>query len=148
VAHSQTDQPIAPPSLREVEQEIEERRESHERSIAAAQRRLQELHQRARAATERLRLAKEAKPGSREVEVEQPADRHEEHSLPVPEEKHLKINEVTAEELHLEGLSVIQAIRFVAQRDRMGGFRSIDDVEQIEGIPYDTLLDIKTRSTA
>lgn len=47
----------------------------------------------------------------------------------------IDLNSVTFETLRSLGFSVTQAKRFIAQRDRLGGFRSIDQVDGLPGFP-------------
>jgi DNA uptake protein ComE-like DNA-binding protein len=54
---------------------------------------------------------------------------------------------VTFEQLRGENLSVTQATRLLAHRERLGGFGSVDDLDQVAGFPQDVLADLKSRST-
>jgi DNA uptake protein ComE-like DNA-binding protein len=54
---------------------------------------------------------------------------------------------VTFEQLRTEGLSVTQATRLLAHRERLGGFNSVDDLDQVAGFPEDVLADLKSRAT-
>jgi DNA uptake protein ComE-like DNA-binding protein len=59
----------------------------------------------------------------------------------------LDLNLVTFEQLRSQNLSVTQATRLLAHRERLGGFTSIDDLDQVPGFPPDLLAEIKSRST-
>jgi len=54
---------------------------------------------------------------------------------------------VTFEQLREQSLSVTQATRLLAHRERLGGFQSVDDLDQVAGFPEDLLADLKSRST-
>ena len=59
----------------------------------------------------------------------------------------IDLNAVTFEQLRERNLSVTQATRLLAHRERMGGFRSVDDLDQVAGFPQDLLVDLKSQST-
>ena len=44
-------------------------------------------------------------------------------------------------------MTVTQATRVVAYRDRQGGFESVDDLDAVPGFPKDLLAEIKIRLT-
>jgi hypothetical protein len=54
----------------------------------------------------------------------------------------LDLNTVTFEQLRAENLSVTQATRLLAHRERLGGFQSVDDLDQVAGFPEDVLTDM------
>ena len=59
----------------------------------------------------------------------------------------LDLNVVTFEQLRAQSLSVTQATRLLAHRERLGGFKTVDDLDQVAGFPQDLLEDLKGRST-
>ena len=59
----------------------------------------------------------------------------------------INLNSVTFEQLREQNLSVTQATRLLAHRERLGGFHSVDDLDQVAGFPGEVLADIKARST-
>ena len=59
----------------------------------------------------------------------------------------VNLNTVTFEQLRGENLTVTQATRLLAHRERLGGFQSVDDLDQVAGFPGDLLEDLKRRST-
>lgn len=59
----------------------------------------------------------------------------------------IDLNTVTFEQLREQNLSVTQATRLLAHRERLGGFKTVDDLDQVAGFPQDLLEDLKTRST-
>jgi DNA uptake protein ComE-like DNA-binding protein len=59
----------------------------------------------------------------------------------------IDLNSVTFEQLRGQNLSVTQATRLLAHRERLGGFQSVDDLDQVAGFPTDLLADLKSRST-
>jgi len=59
----------------------------------------------------------------------------------------MNLNTVTFEQLREQNLSVTQATRLLAHRERLGGFKSVDDLDEVAGFPQDLLVDLKSRST-
>ena len=59
----------------------------------------------------------------------------------------INLNSVTFEQLRSQNLSVTQATRLLAHRERLGGFSSVDDLDQVPGFPADVLADLKSRAT-
>ncbi|MGB7684854.1 MAG: helix-hairpin-helix domain-containing protein, partial [Solirubrobacterales bacterium] len=59
----------------------------------------------------------------------------------------IELNSVTFEQLREQNLSVTQATRLLAHRERLGGFSSVDDLDQVAGLPGDLLVDLKRRAT-
>ena len=59
----------------------------------------------------------------------------------------IDLNSVTFEQLRTENLSVTQATRLLAHRERLGGFQSVDDLDQVAGFPQDLLEDLKRRAS-
>ena len=59
----------------------------------------------------------------------------------------INLNTVTFEQLRAEDLSVTQATRLLAHRERLGGFTSVEDLDQVAGFPADVLADLKSRAT-
>ena len=59
----------------------------------------------------------------------------------------INLNTVTFEQLREQNLSVTQATRLLAHRERLGGFKSTDDLDQVAGFPGDLVADLKSRST-
>jgi competence protein ComEA len=58
----------------------------------------------------------------------------------------IDLNTVTFEQLRERHLSVTQATRLLAHRERMGGFSSVDDLDQVAGFPTDLLAQLKSQS--
>ena len=58
----------------------------------------------------------------------------------------IDLNAVTFEQLREHNLSVTQATRLLAHRERMGGFKSVDDLDQVAGFPQDLLVQLKSLS--
>ena len=54
---------------------------------------------------------------------------------------------MTFEQLRANSLSVTQATRILAYRERMGGFNSVDDLDEVPGFPSDFLAEFKGRVT-
>jgi DNA uptake protein ComE-like DNA-binding protein len=59
----------------------------------------------------------------------------------------IDLNSVTFEQLREQNLSVTQATRLLAHRERLGRFQTVDDLDQVAGFPSDLLSDLKNRST-
>jgi DNA uptake protein ComE-like DNA-binding protein len=57
----------------------------------------------------------------------------------------LPLNEATFEELRGLGLSVTQSARVIAYRDVRGGFESLDELDEIPGLPKETRADLRQR---
>jgi DNA uptake protein ComE-like DNA-binding protein len=58
----------------------------------------------------------------------------------------IDLNTVTFEQLRESNLSVTQATRLLAHRERMGGFKSVDDLDQVAGFPADLLVQLKSQA--
>jgi len=59
----------------------------------------------------------------------------------------MNLNTITFEQLREQNLSVTQATRLLAHRERLGGFKSVDDLDQVAGFPVELLEELKTRAT-
>jgi len=59
----------------------------------------------------------------------------------------IELNTVTFEQLRAQGLSVTQATRLLAHRERVGRFQSVDELDEIAGFPREFAEDLKRRST-
>jgi DNA uptake protein ComE-like DNA-binding protein len=59
----------------------------------------------------------------------------------------INLNTVTFEQLREQNLSVTQATRLLAHRERLGQFQSVDDLDQVAGFPEELVEDLKRRST-
>jgi competence protein ComEA len=57
----------------------------------------------------------------------------------------ISLNAATFEQLREHGLSVTQATRVLAYRERLGGYNSVDDLDEVPGFPGDFLEDFKRR---
>jgi len=68
-------------------------------------------------------------------------------STPEHSASRINLNTVTFEQLRAENLTVTQATRLLAHRERLGGFQSVDDLDQVAGFPGDLLEELKKRST-
>jgi DNA uptake protein ComE-like DNA-binding protein len=87
--------------------------------------------------------ASAAEPSTEEAE---PVDAGPETLGESDEDGPLSINEATYAELRRLGLSVAQTGRLLAYRERIGGFKSVDDLERITGLPRGILDELKRRS--
>ncbi len=59
----------------------------------------------------------------------------------------LDLNEATFEELRNLGLSVTQSARVIAYRDVRSGFESLDELNEIPGLPKETRTDLRKQVT-
>jgi capsular polysaccharide biosynthesis protein len=67
-------------------------------------------------------------------------------SAPPPEpDGTVDLNEVTYEELRALDLTMTQATRLLAYRDRRGGFSSLSDIDEVPGFPEYVREDLKRR---
>ena len=66
---------------------------------------------------------------------------------PGPSGGEIQLNTVTFEQLRAQNLSVTQATRLLAHRERLGRFSSVDDLDQVAGLPQELLDELKKRST-
>ena len=57
----------------------------------------------------------------------------------------MDLNEATFEQLRGLGFSAAQANRVIAYRDRLGGYRSVDDLETVPGIQRDFVRKLEGR---
>ena len=62
-----------------------------------------------------------------------------------PSSDQLDVNNASYEDLRELGLSVTQTGRVLAYRERVGGFKSLDDLDAIPGFPRSFLTDFKQR---
>jgi competence ComEA-like helix-hairpin-helix protein len=69
-----------------------------------------------------------------EAEAEAPADR-------------INLNTASFEELRDLGFSVTQATRVITYREREKGFKSVDDLADVPGMPPDLLGEVKDKLT-
>ena len=58
----------------------------------------------------------------------------------------IELNNVSFEQLRAHGLSVTQATRLLAHRERLGRFQSIDELDEIPGLPREFAEDLKRRA--
>jgi DNA uptake protein ComE-like DNA-binding protein len=82
-----------------------------------------------------------------EPEPSQPLAAAPEPAAPASGGGEVNLNSVTFEQLRGQNLSVTQATRLLAHRERLGGFSSVDDLDQVAGFPEDVLADLKSRAT-
>lgn len=59
----------------------------------------------------------------------------------------IDLNSATFEDLRDADLSVTQATRILAYRERFGGYRSVDDLEKVPGFPDDLIESLRGRIT-
>jgi DNA uptake protein ComE-like DNA-binding protein len=98
---------------------------AYDERIAEMQRQLERFEQAARQATERLAASTT---GGRSDETGR-----------------LELNTVTVEGLRGLGLSITQAARIVTRRDATGGFGSLDELDEVPGIPSEQRAALRER---
>jgi competence protein ComEA len=59
----------------------------------------------------------------------------------------INLNTVTFEQLRESDLTVTQATRLLAHRERLGRFGSVDELDEVPGFPQEVLDDLKRRSS-
>jgi len=59
----------------------------------------------------------------------------------------LNLNQATYEQLRRLKLSVTQTGRVLAYRDRVGGFKSLDELDDIGGFPRAVVAELKLKLT-
>ena len=65
-----------------------------------------------------------------------------------PAGRTLDANKATFEQLRGLGMTVTQATRLIAYRERAEGFKSVDDFDTIPGFPKPLLEELKKKLTA
>ena len=61
--------------------------------------------------------------------------------------KLIDVNEATFEQLRDLGMSITQATRVIAYRERQDGFESLDDLDSIPGLPQTVMAELKESLT-
>jgi len=61
--------------------------------------------------------------------------------------KLINVNEATFEQLRDLGMSVTQATRVIAYRERQDGFESLDDLDSVPGFPKAMMAELKESLT-
>jgi DNA uptake protein ComE-like DNA-binding protein len=68
-------------------------------------------------------------------------------TAPEPPDSVVDLNKVDFDQLRRQDFTVAQATRLLAHRERQGGFRSVDDLDHLEGFSYEAIVDLKGRSS-
>jgi DNA uptake protein ComE-like DNA-binding protein len=126
--------------------------------IAQAEQRASEAEHRAREAVDRIaelvkphgdeRSSQDAPPepeAGREQQAPEPEPRREEQ--PSAPEGALNLNQATYDDLRRLKLSVTQTGRVLDYRETLGGFKSLDQLDDISGLPRDLLTELKRQLT-
>lgn len=58
----------------------------------------------------------------------------------------IELNTASFEQLRAQGLSVTQATRLLAHRERVGRFHSVDQLDEVPGFPREFAEELKRRS--
>jgi len=123
---------------RQLAQETERARGEAEERIRNAERRLEAMTARAEAAERRA----EALSAQLDRSKQAPRTSVEAPGAGAPR---VSINTAGFDQLRQAGMSVTQANRVIAYRERLGGYENIDDLDQIPGFPPAFLAELKTR---
>ena len=59
----------------------------------------------------------------------------------------INLNSATFEDLRELGFSVTQATRVITYRERQNGFKSVDDLAEVPGMPGEFLTEVRNRLT-
>jgi competence ComEA-like helix-hairpin-helix protein len=59
----------------------------------------------------------------------------------------INLNQATFEELRELGFSVTQATRVLTYRDRIDGFKSLDDLGEVPGMPREFVHEVQPKLT-
>jgi DNA uptake protein ComE-like DNA-binding protein len=103
--------------------------------VGDAERRAYDAEARAQSAVEAI--------SAMDVAIQPPED-----ASPRPKaEGSLSLNSATYEELRALGLSVAETGRLLAERERMGGFGSLDEVSSIRGLPQTLIEELGDKVT-
>ena len=139
--------------LREQLKLVREESDHRRREAEAARERARELAERGDAlraerddARARLR-ASEGRPEPPQAPVPQAEGRPAE-PVAEPAGDRIDLNDAGFEQLREVGMSVTQANRVIAYRDRLGGYRSVDDLDAVPGFPRALLTELKQRLQA
>jgi DNA uptake protein ComE-like DNA-binding protein len=98
-----------------------------------------------RESEERLEQAATPAPAT---EIETPSSAAAPEPAAAPAGDRLDLNQAGFDELRAAGLSVTQANRVIAYRDRLGGYGSVDDLDKVPGFPRALLAELKDRLQA
>jgi DNA uptake protein ComE-like DNA-binding protein len=142
-------------AARAEEEDQQRRLEEMQRSVEEAEQRAREAEQRAREAEEAVLRSIGSPPGASAAPASEESPAPTESpppTAPTPgldagSKAPINLNSVTFEELRSQGLSVTQSTRLLAHRERLGGFGSVDDLDQVAGFPSDLLASVKSRAT-
>ncbi len=145
----------------ERERELAAELEEAARALRSAQHQLREAEERAESAEHKLgetstepeREAETAdQPGPEASTDERPAVERPKRAAAAKAQRRrggpLDVNTATFEELRKVGMSVTQATRVIAYRERCDGFKSVDDLDSVPGITEGLLGELKDRLTA
>jgi competence protein ComEA len=89
----------------------------------------------------------EPQPAPPEALREEPPPETPREQPPPTAEGLVDLNTASFEQLRAVKLSVTQATRVLAHRERRGGYSSVDDLEDVPGFPQEVLDDLKRRVT-
>ena len=131
-----------------LEEELTQEREAKAEAMRAAEERLAEIEEQALAAAESVRAAEQrlqeetdrARSDGESAEASRPGD----EDVPA-ESRRANLNSSGFDELRAAGMSISQANRIIAYRQRLGGYRSVDDLDKVPGFPQSFLDEIKSR---
>jgi len=82
-----------------------------------------------------------------ELDLEEPEEEEEEPELEVFTGDRTNLNQATFEQLRDVGFSVTQATRVITYRERQKGFKSLDDLANVPGMPRQFLREVQPKLT-
>jgi DNA uptake protein ComE-like DNA-binding protein len=144
------DETHRPEPAKEAAPDVEELRSElkrAERRAHAAEERAERLEERIRqletaAAASRHAAESSAARAAAAAAIEETATRPRGTEGPA-EDSVLHLNTASFEALRALGLTVSQSARFVAQREELGGFGSLDDLDRLYGLAHDVIDTLK-----
>ena len=117
--------------LRAREEELQQERQAKARALEAAEKRLSEIEAHVAEAERRAAAAEGAEAGA---------------AAPSPGQSgRNNLNLATFDQLRELGLSPTQANRVIAYRERLGGYKAVDDLRQVPGLPDALVADLRER---
>src|SRR3954454_2244619 len=133
---------------------MEDRAASAEREAQKALTRIADVERTRAAAEESAQRAEKDRPGEGAEEVEKrvaamraPEPTASASQIAAAQGGPVSLASATFDDLRALGLSITQAKRVVNFRERLGGFESLDDLDDVPGFPKSILAELKTRLT-
>ena len=94
------------------------------------------------------KLEQKAKSAAQANETNAPESKPTSKAKPRRSGPELDVNEATFEQFRELGMSVTQATRVIAYRERQDGFAAVEDLEAVPGLPKKLMDEIRDQLTA